>query len=288
MDYNYEPLLDLNCNYQRKLLEFNRLSEDLRDRLNNIFKKNILNASEKENLLIQDFESIINRNAEKLNSTFTMDYNELVKLKKYFFGCPADIYQNTYKLRLSHFLITFPDANEIGFINNELDKGILITEYEIYGDIEQNIYYSLERRFDFLNKRANELGFDIIHKDKTSREYNIKKNKQIRNHEIISPMNKNNSHESIFENGAFDIFQKWMNTNINEDPKKKISFIFQKLKNENQIRNSNFKDILNWLEANNYLDKEIIIPFREDGYFISPSKILTKSRIAIYNSIIAN
>ncbi len=96
-----------------------------------------------------------------------------------------------------------------------------------------------------------------------------------------------NLHPKIFENGAFDIFVKWVNKS-NDEQIKSISFIFQKLKKENKLRSTTFKVLSEWAYNNKYLDEENYNKLLMDGCFISPSKILTKSRLALYNSITGN
>jgi hypothetical protein len=91
---------------------------------------------------------------------------------------------------------------------------------------------------------------------------------------------------SIFEKGAFEIFKIWMNISNKDRTDQKISFIIQKLKKENKLRKTNFKDLSEWAYNNNYLNEGAYANLLEKGYFLSPSKILTKSRLELYNSII--
>lgn len=96
-----------------------------------------------------------------------------------------------------------------------------------------------------------------------------------------------NQHPKIFDDGAFDIFVKWVK-NSNDEQVKSISFIFQKLKKENKLRNTTFKVLSEWAFNNNYLNEESYNKLLTNGCFVSPSKILTKTRLALYNSIIGN
>lgn len=121
---------------------------------------------------------------------------------------------------------------------------------------------------------------------------NFKKFKQLIELELSKKESKKqpneNLHPSIFEDGAFEIFLKWIDHSYNDDPDKKISFIFQKLKTENKLRNTNFKKLSEWANKNNYIDDNTFNKLLSNGSFISPSKILTKGRVNIYNSILGN
>jgi hypothetical protein len=103
----------------------------------------------------------------------------------------------------------------------------------------------------------------------------------------INKVEKINKHYSIFEEGAFDEFLKWI-IKSNDEPKKKISFIYQKLKEEDKIRTTNFKKFSEWAYNNDYLDEDTYSELLIDGSFLSPSKILTKGRRELYNQIIQN
>jgi hypothetical protein len=103
----------------------------------------------------------------------------------------------------------------------------------------------------------------------------------------LNNVEKINKHYSIFEEGAFDEFLKWI-IKSNDEPKKKISFIYQKLKEEDKIRTTNFKKFSEWAYNNDYLDEDTYSELLIDGSFLSPSKILTKGRRELYNQIIQN
>jgi hypothetical protein len=94
-----------------------------------------------------------------------------------------------------------------------------------------------------------------------------------------------NAHPNIFENGGFEIFLKWIDAS-NDELDKKLSFIFQKLKQENKLRTTTFKKLSEWSFENKYLNETTYNKLLISGSFLSPSKILTKSRLELYNSII--
>lgn len=111
-------------------------------------------------------------------------------------------------------------------------------------------------------------------------------NDHLRKFESFST-DKNNPHPVFFEPGAFEIFKKWMEKSTDE-PVKKISFIFQKLKDESKLRNTNHMEFSEWAFNNSFIDRETYNFLFEKGGFDSPTKALTKGRMKLYGSIISN
>tara|TARA_B110000902_G_C14200661_1_gene547607 strand:- start:307 stop:1056 length:750 start_codon:yes stop_codon:yes gene_type:complete len=97
----------------------------------------------------------------------------------------------------------------------------------------------------------------------------------------------NETHPAIFEDGVFEIFKKWIEIS-KETPNKKLSFIFQKIKKDNLLRKSTFKDLINWASKNNFIDDESYIEMLELGHFVSPSKILSQGRLDKYQTMLEN
>ena len=97
----------------------------------------------------------------------------------------------------------------------------------------------------------------------------LKNNSEIKGGKINEAKNL---HPSIFEDGGFEIFLKWINAS-NDELDKKISFIFQKLKQENKLRTTNFKKLSEWSFNNKYLNEITYKKLLVDGAFLSPSKI---------------
>ena len=93
-----------------------------------------------------------------------------------------------------------------------------------------------------------------------------------------------NPYPLIFKDGAFIVFKKW-NESSNEPLDKKISFIFQKLKQDNRLRATDFKRLSTWALENDYLDKDSYDKLFERGHFDQPSKIFTSKRLALYDAI---
>ena len=79
---------------------------------------------------------------------------------KYFIGCRFEIYESTYAQRLSNFCDRFVDANEIDFIEKELELAVLQSPYDYASPDDQiQIKYSLKRRFLFLKDRLRAQGY---------------------------------------------------------------------------------------------------------------------------------
>lgn len=102
---------------------------------------------------------------------------------------------------------------------------------------------------------------------------------------------RDNDSQDVFKDNAFEIFSKWMQSPIDANRMdQKISFIFQQLKKENKLRVNSFKSTYDWAIRNNFInvkDKSVQKLF-DSGCWISPNKILTKSRITFYNSLLLN
>lgn len=93
-----------------------------------------------------------------------------------------------------------------------------------------------------------------------------------------------NKHADIFKDNGFEIFLKWIEIS-NDEPYKKMSYIFQKLNSLSKISDSNFKNTTKWLIENNFIDEKVSQTFFIKGAFISPSNILLKGRNTIFNTI---
>ena len=93
-----------------------------------------------------------------------------------------------------------------------------------------------------------------------------------------------NPHPRIFEDGAFIIFKLWMQKSKDAQDKK-ISFIFQKLKDENRLRATDFTRLSTWALENDYLDQDSYDKLYERQHFDQPSKIFTSKRLALYDAI---
>lgn len=100
----------------------------------------------------------------------------------------------------------------------------------------------------------------------------------------IPPKKNENPHPQIFEDGAFEIFNKWLDIS-NDKQDKRISFIIQKLKQEGKLRKTAFKDVVVWAYQNNFIEESNYNKMLIKGFFHSPSQILTKGRLELYSTI---
>lgn len=90
----------------------------------------------------------------------------------YFLGCTFSVYKSCYQDRYANFLKYFTDVSEIDFINKELDAGILKIKYDLLVPMEQvkdQITYSLQKRFEFLQQRAETSGYTLTYDNHNSK-----------------------------------------------------------------------------------------------------------------------
>lgn len=105
----------------------------------------------------------INNRLKIVYSTFEKEYHSYVKKKKYFYGCPHELYLETFKERLSSHLSKHEDFTLITFIESEFKDGVFLFNRPYVGsEMEQKIQASLRRRFEFLLERAREQEYNII------------------------------------------------------------------------------------------------------------------------------
>ncbi|MDO6736502.1 hypothetical protein [Wenyingzhuangia sp. 2_MG-2023] len=190
---------------------------------------------------------------------------------------PDNIYKNLnnqlsdpkfIKLCMSDF---FYDKYIRHINNNKIEKRVneYILQNKKTGELKESILYHKKPFLEKLDNLLSELNGISEDKKNTSKE------------------KVTNLHPSIFEDGAFEIFETWINKQFEPDPIKNISFIFQKLKVENKLRTKDFKGLSNWALDKKYIEQNTFDILQTNGCFLSPSKILTKGRIKTYNSIIA-
>jgi hypothetical protein len=95
------------------------------------------------------------------------ELKELTEKGVYFRFCKFKVYEKTYKERLSKFQEIYEDAEEIDFIENELEafsKPIGSEEPFKYLDIKQkkDLTFTRKRTVDFLVQQAKTTGYNII------------------------------------------------------------------------------------------------------------------------------
>ena len=237
-------------------------------------------------------------------NTRNYELKELNDKGVYFRFCKFKVYEKTYKERLNKFQEIYVDAQEISFLEDELEaysNPIGSEEPFKYLDLKQkkNLTFTRKRTVDFLVQQAKITGYNIIVSGDESDgalSYEKEKIKNIAHSPLLvsnSTINETkppikNQHPSIFEDNAFDIFLKWLEISKDEVDMKKISFIIQKLKSLDKIRNSNFKYITQWLKDNDFIDEKTRQDFIVVGSFDASSKILTKARNNLYDTISTN
>ena len=237
-------------------------------------------------------------------NTRNYELEELTDKGIYFRFCKFKVYEKTYKERLNKFQEIYVDAQEIFFLEDELEaysNPIGSEEPFKYLDLKQKKDFTFTRKriVDFLVQQAKITGYNIIVSGDESDgalSYEKEKIKNIAHSPLLvsnSTINETkppikNQHPSIFEDNAFDIFLKWLEISKDEVDMKKISFIIQKLKSLDKIRNSNFKYITQWLKDNDFIDEKTRQDFIVVGSFDASSKILTKARNNLYDTISTN
>ena len=237
-------------------------------------------------------------------NTRNYELKELNDKGVFFRFCKFKVYEKTYKERLNKFQEIYVDAQEISFLEDELEaysNPIGSEEPFKYLDLKQkkNLTFTRKRTVDFLVQQAKITGYNIIVSGDESDgalSYEKEKIKNIAHSPLLesnSTINETkppikNQHPSIFEDNAFDIFLKWLEISKDEVDMKKISFIIQKLKSLDKIRNSNFKYITQWLKDNDFIDEKTRQDFIVVGSFDASSKILTKARNNLYDTISTN
>ena len=237
-------------------------------------------------------------------NTRNYELEELTDKGIYFRFCKFKVYEKTYKERLNKFQEIYVDAQEISFLEDELEaysNPIGSEEPFKYLDLKQKKDFTFTRKriVDFLVQQAKITGYNIIVSGDESDgalSYEKEKIKNIAHSPLLvsnSTINETkppikNQHPSIFEDNAFDIFLKWLEISKDEVAMKKISFIIQKLKSLDKIRNSNFKYITQWLKDNDFIDEKTRQDFIVVGSFDASSKILTKARNNLYDTISTN
>lgn len=141
----------------------------------------------------------INNRLKIVHSTFEKEYKLYVKKRKYFYGCPHQVYLEAFKERLSSYLSKHKDYTLITFIESEFKDGVFLFNRPYVGsEMEQNIQASLRKRFEFLLERAREEDYNII----------VLENDKVKIDKIV----KNNliDDDDLIEDnsGAFDIRER--------------------------------------------------------------------------------
>jgi len=93
-----------------------------------------------------------------------------------------------------------------------------------------------------------------------------------------------NPHPDFFVDEAYDIFELWM-TKSKDPLDKKLSFIIQKLNDEEKLRANDFERLSKWALENDFLDEYHFKKLYEQKHFHQPSKIFTQKRLELYDAL---
>ena len=100
---------------------------------------------------------------EIVEKIFCDEYEEKKDID-YFFGCSYSVYELTYNDRCIEYCKIFADTNEIDFIKAELNEGIYSMFFDRFVQnpfISQQIFYSLKKRFEFLQDKLQNFGYNL-------------------------------------------------------------------------------------------------------------------------------
>lgn len=149
--------------FEKTDYEIELFEDDLSFEFNNVFNTD-------EFIIRDDCDKIIDQwrenRLEVVYKTFEKEYEALVKKGKCFFGCPFDLYEETFDNRLSTFMSEDKNLTVISFVENELNEGILLFNRPyVHPKKMQIIQSSLRLRFEFLIKKAYEKNYLITLKE---------------------------------------------------------------------------------------------------------------------------
>jgi len=161
-----------------------------------------------------------------------------------------DIYEVSNKFQKHFFL------NIDKFLNLEIEKKEFINYILDYDYINDTSKFKKDIKY-----LKNKIESKITHKD---------------NLEVES--------KDIFKSNGIDLFLKWEEI-CKEEPRKKYSYIFQKLKELEKLRKTDLKSISSWLYEKSYITKDIYGDFLVLNYFITPKNILSKGRNRLFDTI---
>ena len=108
-------------------------------------------------------EEWINNRLKIVHSTFEKEYDSYVKKRMYFYGCPHELFLETFNKRLSSHLSKHKDYTLITFIESEFKDGVfLFNRHYVSSEKMQKIQASLRKRFEFLAEKAREENYNIV------------------------------------------------------------------------------------------------------------------------------
>ncbi|MCG8806628.1 hypothetical protein G1K57_00435 [Tenacibaculum finnmarkense] len=173
------------------------------------------------------------------------------------------------------------EVNLCNFAKKLNDLKVLFEDELKQLDIEIEDNLLLEDFYDFVD-----IELEKNKPEKTLLPNHLEKEKHFNRFVYGIIIKEKNIHPDIFKDGAFEIFTKWMEISNNDKQHRKISFIIQKLKQENKLNTTVSKILIEWLNNNNYIDKKVYADFFKIKYdFVSAKNVFSKGRLALYNTI---
>lgn len=151
-----EPLIFALGEIEDKIFSFEEDSQTKREEL--------LNEPEREDQWKKELEYNLWYQDEycEILDLFEKRVYELDEEEIYYYGCSSKVYKQTYYTRLNNFISEYEDAEEIDFIEEELENGILKIPYKYLKiGIQKKIKFGLNKRFKFLQERAYENDYKI-------------------------------------------------------------------------------------------------------------------------------
>lgn len=240
---------------------------------------------------LKDYEAVINLKELEDKGLSTDEHNKLIA----FITSSLLEYELLTKyddsIHKPPFLYEFTDNKTIKFNCNDWNQSLKNSFKEKLGDMVINTPFNQQE--DILKTIIYELIKLNSRSEDTPYKSDIGYFYDLTNFVKTFPSNvenlrENKFYDAILDDVGFQIFEKWMENSDEEDPLYKISFIIQQLKKEGKTRNTTFRFVLGWLHKHNYIDDKVKTDFLVNGSFLSPSKVFTKTRLRIYNSILNN
>jgi hypothetical protein len=159
-------------------------------------------------------------------------------------------------------------------LNNQLDKMISEKWKFINNILTANHNHEHPRMRNIEHWKNNALQYGFSYNSLSSLKEIIQKRiVELQETDNSNQFKNDNKHADIFKDNGFEILREWLKISKKDEPIKKVSYIFQKLKSLNKIRNSNSKNFMLWLKENNFIDADTYSTLYENG-FVSPNNIV--------------
>lgn len=212
---------------------------------------------------------------KELNDVYFKEYSSLLKNGAYFYGCPINIYEQTYASRLANFKQEVKGGEEFDFILRELQEGVfkipegfsLLQEFYL---IQFNA--ALRKRFEFLKIRLPDNVTIEVNDDDT-----FKSKYHSDDQEVVKRPHFFKADESF---KAFLVYLNGCTRELQE-----LSFIKKQMQTDGHIYDITDMVFIDWLKDNDYLKPKELEPLVAAGQLNSLNRSSTPSRITRYHSI---